>query len=133
MTLTSVKPLEVLMILLVLIFRSEHEFRVRNPLRTSRAYIIHSLSIIIIQFSFRVGIILPLFKNFSTFSCKRRCLYGLKTLRGPFCFARVCYCWVGTCSHGKNLNRTNGKDSRVRLRTNFLSITYCAAKDKEMR
>ena len=30
-----------------------------------------------------------------------------------------------------SLNRTNGKDSRVRLRTNFLSITCCAIKRKE--
>ena len=30
------------------------------------------------------------------------------------------------------LNRTNGKDSRVRLRTNFLSITCCAMKRKEI-
>ena len=30
------------------------------------------------------------------------------------------------------LNRTNGKDSRVKLRTNFLSITCCAMKRKEI-
>ena len=34
---------------------------------------------------------------------------------------------------GLSLNRTNGKDSRVRLRTNFLSITCCAIKGKEIR
>ena len=34
---------------------------------------------------------------------------------------------------GLCLNRTNGKDSRVRLRTNFLSITCCAIKGKEIR
>ena len=32
-----------------------------------------------------------------------------------------------------SLNRTNGKDSRVRLRTNFLSITCCTIKGKEIR
>ena len=35
-------------------------------------------------------------------------------------------------SGGLCLNRTNGKDSRVRLRTNFLSITCCAIKGKEI-
>ena len=35
--------------------------------------------------------------------------------------------WVGL---GLSLNRTKGKDSRVRLRTN-LSITCCAIKGKE--
>ena len=34
---------------------------------------------------------------------------------------------------GLSLNRTNGKDSRVRMRTNFLSITCCAIKHKEIR
>ena len=32
-----------------------------------------------------------------------------------------------------SLNRTNGKDSRVRLRTNFLSITCCTIKRKEIK
>ena len=32
-----------------------------------------------------------------------------------------------------SLNRTNGSDNRVRLRTNFLSITCCAIKGKEIR
>ena len=36
--------------------------------------------------------------------------------------------WIwGLC-----LNRTNGKDSRARLRTNFLSITCCGIKGKEI-
>ena len=34
---------------------------------------------------------------------------------------------------GLRLNCTNGKDSHVRLRTNFLSITCCAIKGKEIR
>ena len=36
-------------------------------------------------------------------------------------------------SSGLCLNLTNGKDSCVRLRTNFLSITCCAIKGKEIR
>ena len=40
----------------------------------------------------------------------------------------------GPCSVCKwlCLNRTNRKDSHVRLRTNFLSITCCAMKGKEI-
>ena len=44
---------------------------------------------------------------------------------------------VSTCEsvwslQGLSLNRTSGKDSRVRLRTNFLSITCCTIKCKEI-
>ena len=40
--------------------------------------------------------------------------------------------WFNSNSSGLCLNRTNEKDSRVRLRTNFLPITCCAIKGKEI-